>query len=852
MSQNKTEKYCENSYFEEEQKIYARAVPEQTEEPLVWDTDIYKYIQRLLSEEYNQILRKHNIQVVDTSSDGITSLYLQSVNEDDKKTGHLFNARYELLSLYQDLEFKLRKEQIGKILLPLDKDSMREFYRDIHSQWPGVFCQDDEKNIYFIGDGSDVAHAKNHVIRHYIYKSLPDLEMDVNKSQQKKDELKTLSNKYNMPESEDRLEAISSQPRSQTALSLSSYPYNLSKDPSINKKMLLQEQEKAKYQRPGFNVDLLKSYKNGRYGFRENQSLLHTEKNSRERNVKQLDIALSLKTKDTRDVKKAGPVKPVPLQYSSLVDVDSSTSELVEAKPGIRRSNSFSHTYSKEKCASDKQGNLPQALPKAEIYVDSRLWRYLRDAYKSDIDSMCSGVIITEEEKNNIVILTIQADSRSTLFTVKGNIQSFYEKKSNSIVYKCLTYSVLKVKGADDKALGDLHAAFEHCSNKIRINTDKDVVHLTYPEEIHLKVNEAYNLFLESRNQPSTLNPSSLAMVSLGSIEQNYESNLGISQQQLTTNYSFSASLSRGGLESQKNTSLVDSGSVPYYMNQKSLEENIQMPSYTRTLPDCSNIGGFFEEPDPYKVKSSLPSKFQMDRGRTIEDKMEEISEDFRSLQVIHKQQNSEEQRMEGHDLSKKEAGKEDLKLQEEKRVPANEQKSVKIGKVCDLCNDNMTLVSCGHYQCNNCVSPAKDKCSICIMTVPLHDESGLKATMVYTQMSLSLQGYERDPTLKIIYDIPDGIQGAGHPHPGSNYKGGRFEAYLPDNHEGKKLLVLLEKALSQGLTFQIKNVGSVDQVTWNYIPHKTSPDGGKAKNGYPDLAYIKNLLKLLKSYGIE
>ncbi|OCT62752.1 uncharacterized protein LOC108701030 [Xenopus laevis] len=876
-SQTTAEKYFQDSpYLEEDQKLYSGAeAPEQGEEPLVWDTDIYKYIQRLLREEYQHILKKHNVKVVDTSFDEITSLYLQSVTEDDRKRGDLFNARCELLSLYQELEFRLRKEQIGKILLKLDKDSMREVFRDIHTQWPGVFCQEDKKNIYFIGDGSDVAHAKNHVIKRYMFKSLPDLEMDLKQSHQKKDELaglKTQSNTYKTPQSEDRLEAISNQPSSHTASSLSSYPYSQYKELPLSKKMLLQEPEKGKYQRPGLHVDLLKSHKNGRYGFRENESL-QTDKNPGERSLKRSDVATTLKTNETKDVRKAGPVKPVPLQYSSLVDMDFSTSKLLETgtnKTGIRRSNSFSHLYSKEKCASDKQGSSPQTLPKAEIYVDNRLWTYLKDAYRSDIDRLCSGIILTEEEKKKIVILTLQADSRSTLFTAKENIQSFYEKKSNSIVYKNLTYSALQAKGPDDKALEDLRTAFEHCSDKIRIHADKDMVQLTYPEEIQSKAIEVYNLFIESRNTPPA--PLSLSMVSLGSNEQNYESNLGIGQ--FTTNYTFSNIVPRTGLESQKNTSLGDfdlfspksNGSVPYYMTQKSLEGNIpsdaQMPSYTRTLPDCSNIGGFFEEPDPYKVKSSLPSTFQLDRGRTMEDKMEQIFDDFRTSLVINEQFNSEEQEKEREELSKKEAEKdnttknliqkEDITLQEEKRIPANGQESIKKGKVCDLCKVSMTLVPCGHYQCNNCESPVQDKCHICSSAVPAQDSSGLKATMVYTQMSLSLQGYERNPTLKIIYDVPDGIQGAGHPHPGSPYKGGRFEAYVPDNHEGKKLLVLLEKALSQGLTFQIRNFESCDKVTWNYIPHKTSPDGGKAKNGYPDSSYIKTLMKLLQSYGIE
>ncbi|CAJ0935872.1 unnamed protein product [Ranitomeya imitator] len=71
---------------------------------------------------------------------------------------------------------------------------------------------------------------------------------------------------------------------------------------------------------------------------------------------------------------------------------------------------------------------------------------------------------------------------------------------------------------------------------------------------------------------------------------------------------------------------------------------------------------------------------------------------------------------------------------------------------------------------------------------------------------------------------------GVGDPHPGCQYRGGKFEAYLPDNREGKKLLALLQKALDEGLIFHIKTFETGEKVTWYKIPHKTSPDGGKQK----------------------
>ncbi|NXC99264.1 DTX3L ligase, partial [Certhia familiaris] len=85
-----------------------------------------------------------------------------------------------------------------------------------------------------------------------------------------------------------------------------------------------------------------------------------------------------------------------------------------------------------------------------------------------------------------------------------------------------------------------------------------------------------------------------------------------------------------------------------------------------------------------------------------------------------------------------------------------------------------------------------------------------------------------------------------GDPQPGQPYKGGNFCAFLPDNKEGLKTAKLLKKAFECGLTFQIKSCNGEERVTWGRIPHKTSWDGGKARNGYPDAQYLHEVGTLL------
>ncbi|KAF1508828.1 E3 ubiquitin-protein ligase DTX3L, partial [Eudyptula minor novaehollandiae] len=99
---------------------------------------------------------------------------------------------------------------------------------------------------------------------------------------------------------------------------------------------------------------------------------------------------------------------------------------------------------------------------------------------------------------------------------------------------------------------------------------------------------------------------------------------------------------------------------------------------------------------------------------------------------------------------------------------------------------------------------------------------------------------------LRLLFKMLSSCSKVGDPRPGQPYKGGSFYAFLPDNREGQKTAMLLKKAFAAGLTFQIKSCNGEERVTWGLIPHKTSWDGGKARNGYPDAQYLSEVCIVL------
>ncbi|NXO01026.1 DTX1 ligase, partial [Rhinopomastus cyanomelas] len=120
-----------------------------------------------------------------------------------------------------------------------------------------------------------------------------------------------------------------------------------------------------------------------------------------------------------------------------------------------------------------------------------------------------------------------------------------------------------------------------------------------------------------------------------------------------------------------------------------------------------------------------------------------------------------------------------------------------------------------------------------------------------------SLPGYTDSKTIRIIYDIPTGIQGPEHPNPGKKFTARGFprHCYLPDNEKGRKVLKLLIVAWDRRLIFTIgtsNTTGESDTVVWNEIHHKTEFGSNLTGHGYPDPNYLDNVLAELLAQGVS
>uniref|UniRef100_A0A673V635 E3 ubiquitin-protein ligase n=1 Tax=Suricata suricatta TaxID=37032 RepID=A0A673V635_SURSU len=120
-----------------------------------------------------------------------------------------------------------------------------------------------------------------------------------------------------------------------------------------------------------------------------------------------------------------------------------------------------------------------------------------------------------------------------------------------------------------------------------------------------------------------------------------------------------------------------------------------------------------------------------------------------------------------------------------------------------------------------------------------------------------SLPGFADTQTIRIVYDIPTGIQGPEHPNPGKKFTARGFprHCYLPNNEKGRKVLRLLITAWDRRLIFTIgtsNTTGESDTVVWNEIHHKTEFGSNLTGHGYPDASYLDNVLAELTAQGVS
>ncbi|KAM8879379.1 E3 ubiquitin-protein ligase DTX4-like isoform 4-T4 [Spinachia spinachia] len=127
---------------------------------------------------------------------------------------------------------------------------------------------------------------------------------------------------------------------------------------------------------------------------------------------------------------------------------------------------------------------------------------------------------------------------------------------------------------------------------------------------------------------------------------------------------------------------------------------------------------------------------------------------------------------------------------------------------------------------------------------------------MEYHVIPHSLPGHPDCKSIRVIYNIPPGLQGPEHPSPGKPFTARGFprHCYLPDSERGRMVLRLLLVAWDRKLIFSVgtsSTTGESDTVIWNEVHHKTEFGSNLTGHGFPDPGHLDNVLEELRAQGI-
>ncbi|XP_062363933.1 uncharacterized protein LOC134053112 [Cinclus cinclus] len=573
--------------------------------------------------------------------------------------------------------------------------------------------------------------------------------------------------------------------------------------------------------------------------------------------------------------------------------------------PALRRSNSFSLPRAKE---SKNSGDCSTRMSE-EMSLDSLQWFYLKDVCHATIDELCraGGVHISERHAGDCTVLTLQAADRRRLLQAKWKVEDLVQKCPD-LVCQSVSYSELAVSGPDDSALSELCSLLRGKSFQVGLTKDKYKLYLACPKEMLPGVTEAFHVFSsrrlcavksssmspgpESTGKSSVIQPRRSQDPALpGGL--NSLQHLNISNKVDSTDvlraswvpeaeekrspsaWSFQQAWGQEGARAH-----IDSGSeregssfLSFVLGEK------PSPPGLREFQEERKTKLSLGEPDTTRLKQVLPDRFQFARDKSRGGHNEAMGQQHCPVPAADRAPHSlptwllrataagpppavaqQAPAAELTDQGRARFPGGRSSEQEEPNLPSQQTRDPSLGKesstiplgLCDACQGSGVTCQgpCGHALCRTCFA-ADNMQPACCTSSSAVQSCKISGTLKISSLSQSLPGYYRDPTLHLAYSIPDGVQGVGDPRPGQPYKGGNFCAFLPDNKEGLKTAKLLKKAFDRGLTFQIKSCNGEERVTWGLIPHKTSRDGGKARNGYPDSQYLDEVSTVLNKLGL-
>ncbi|XP_061906052.1 serine-rich adhesin for platelets [Entelurus aequoreus] len=825
---------------------------------LMVDADVFQYLQKRWGQEYQRIQSQYGVDVVDVTNEGLTTLFLSVVVGGEETLERIKRARTAISSLYQESEKKIFQTQLSKTDLN-PRGGLRQAMETIGDQFPKLLLSDDDCNVYIVGDRVDVSEAKQFLLQEH--------------SGGNKEDIASLLRfpSYPLSANEEHL-AASSGITGQQRGHRSSKMYHLAACPKDSGLTPLVDLPS-----PGPSSSGL--------------TLVHevrTEVASEDCNT-----SPSMRRKNDSVVRE--------LYFRTTLTPPSG--------PGTapKRTESFSGAFQQggQKTEEDSSALQPrtsslstqkeyQELYRAEMLVPTILWRHMVEAYSTQVKALTLDVQIKDETPSNGVqtAISISGAEPSAMASCQQGLQQLVDSLATDFCVQELRLSELGITDPEDETLQACCAEVGQRFSKISVRVMKRSLYLLGSKRLCAQVGASLrDLFCGDGTQTDikdAATPLASASCPSTSVSQPLAPALASTSTSGPSAFASCPSTSTSCPSTSASASTIVSSSSTS-TSSPSIPASCPLTSASRPSTSCpttftSHPSTSASSPSTSALASTAISSFSTSASTPVTYACRQINNgnEMQTQSVISTKARISNH--EDHSVTELLNGSVDQTATRTDQVTKGEWESSSVvdrhtqemctkGRVngtrserlqepkptrqapvegiciCGESGASTSRTECGAFMCSECLDAVHIHCRVCHSGAKMVP-AGIRGKITYSELDLSLPGHSKHATIKITYLIPDGVQQESHPSPGKPFKGGMFEAFLPDCERSRKLLPRLEDAFRRGLTFTVtKKKGS--KVAWDAIPHKTNLLGGRSGNGYPDSSYLKHLSDVLTSVGI-
>lgn len=747
------------------------------EDILIVDADMFQYVQKNYSKEYQQILSQHGVSGVEMTNQGLTTLFLQVSAEtgDRSRDGEFLKlVRKAMSSFFEENEAKICRVTLSKSVLHTVRGLERAKVI-LSVKLPKLLLNEDDRNIYIIGSVDDVRKAKQFLMdqcdageKKQSPASLPNFPLYSSGSSGHTKEqrvapttfstLDPLAGKIDEPPRPEEHERgrsegarkykLASRFKDSQVAMLASRPADL----VIRGGLSSPSGSKCPGPVVGYDV-LSETAKNAGERLSRASGHIPAEGTTYERGDA-LPTAASLQKKasvnsyllDTRHEDSALPIStspPLPAGSGSSLkrassfsgsplqrlDVKSQESQEDPGKSTVRaRPRSSSVTCQTQ---MDAMGGYS-----GELTVSLVMWQYIREAYGARVDDLTSDVQMkeTRSEGSSDMTVTLRGANQSKVSLCLLCLQKLVSLVSADFSVNPVHLSELGITDPEDENLLACCAEVRCRFKKVTTQILKKSLFLLGPKrlcsQVSASLREVFSVDLTQGTKQQELCPQSTSNWNPSTYFQTDED-----QQPRQLWYT----VSHGTPESQTSSADGAGGGSPRTTNSSNVQK-------TELVNGCVSQSSPRKEP-VVREKVKLVDMVETDGQRNPSNHGVHLEDT--SLHVNEGTLHSSPKDRVRH--RRAESGE-----------PSGEPRPSQAGGpgcicVCGRSGKPMKKTECGATLCSKCMDTVHIHCSACRQVEPT--PRGVQGKMSYCKLHMSLPGHKKDLAIKITYRISDGIQ---------------------------------------------------------------------------------------------